>query len=657
MGWHTRLFVTLMLLAATSGAALAVPSEITYMGRLVAATGRPAEGEVALTVAFYGEAEGGDALGDKTFPFTGVKLANGVFTLNIALTDAERAAIFTGGDVYIEVTDVTNSKTYQRQKYSSAPYAFRVPTDGSSMTWDSKGKLTIGTVPTLKLKASSSATVALKAASGSADGLSFTLPSSVAAGQFMTVDANGQLSWAAPSGAGDITGVTAGTGLTGGATSGNATLAVDVGTAAGKIMQVQSGGKIPALDGSDVTALNATQLTSGTIPNARFPATLPAASGANLTALNASNLGSGTVPDAVFPATLPAASGANLTNLDATDLTGVVPDASFPATLPAASGANLTNLDATDLTGVVPDASFPATLPVASGANLTNLDATDLSGVVPNASFPATLPAASGANLTALNASNLGSGTVPDARLAMVNTTTTKFSQAYMPDPRSGLYFFDDFLTGVMSGTGATGNANMSWMYTFATTTIAPQATTAGNRPGVIRFTGGTAGTHVASLALGSAAQRSIILDAANSGMIEMEFAVFLPANSGANRGTVRIGLMDTVNQTVPSNGVYVEIGLNTTHTATGYNLGGGTTATTGDTATASGWTRFKIVITNNTSVSFFMNGTLMTGGTITNNIPSAAVAPVVKYQWVAGTAPAVDVDYFLYRQTFGTMR
>ena len=38
-------------------------------------------------------------------------------------------------------------------------------------------------------------------------------------------------------------------------------------------------------------------------------------SGVNLTALNASNLGSGTVPDARFPATLPAISGANLTNL------------------------------------------------------------------------------------------------------------------------------------------------------------------------------------------------------------------------------------------------------------------------------------------------------------------------------------------------------
>jgi hypothetical protein len=48
--------------------------------------------------------------------------------------------------------------------------------------------------------------------------------------------------------------------------------------------------------GSLITALNATELTSGTIPDARFPVTLPATSGVNLTALNATQLTSGTVP-------------------------------------------------------------------------------------------------------------------------------------------------------------------------------------------------------------------------------------------------------------------------------------------------------------------------------------------------------------------------
>lgn len=78
--------------------------------------------------------------------------------------------------------------------------------------------------------------------------------------------------------------------------------------------------------GASLTALNASNLGSGTIPDARFPATLPALSGVNLTALNASNLGSGTIPDARFPATLPAASGVNLTNLNASNLaSGTVP--------------------------------------------------------------------------------------------------------------------------------------------------------------------------------------------------------------------------------------------------------------------------------------------------------------------------------------------
>ena len=45
-----------------------------------------------------------------------------------------------------------------------------------------------------------------------------------------------------------------------------------------------------------VDPTNADNISSGTLPDARLPATLPAKSGVNLTALNATNLGSGTVP-------------------------------------------------------------------------------------------------------------------------------------------------------------------------------------------------------------------------------------------------------------------------------------------------------------------------------------------------------------------------
>ena len=74
-------------------------------------------------------------------------------------------------------------------------------------------------------------------------------------------------------------------------------------------------------------SIDAGQLT-GTIPDARFPATLPALNGSALTALNATQLTSGTVPDARFPATLPALNGSALTNLDAANLaTNLVPTA------------------------------------------------------------------------------------------------------------------------------------------------------------------------------------------------------------------------------------------------------------------------------------------------------------------------------------------
>ena len=53
-------------------------------------------------------------------------------------------------------------------------------------------------------------------------------------------------------------------------------------------------------NGESLTSLSATNLTSGTIPDARFPATLPAASGANLTNLNPSNLSNGTITATSF---------------------------------------------------------------------------------------------------------------------------------------------------------------------------------------------------------------------------------------------------------------------------------------------------------------------------------------------------------------------
>ncbi len=92
----------------------------------------------------------------------------------------------------------------------------------------------------------------------------------ITAGKIVQVDGTGKLPAIDGSqltnlaGGGDITGVIAGTGLTGGATSGTATLNVDVGTTASKIVQLDATGKLPAVDGSQLTNLPS---GSGTVTN------------------------------------------------------------------------------------------------------------------------------------------------------------------------------------------------------------------------------------------------------------------------------------------------------------------------------------------------------------------------------------------------------
>ena len=80
------------------------------------------------------------------------------------------------------------------------------------------------------------------------------------------------------------------------------------------------------------------------------------------TGVGAPNAPNGMTVTGVCTATTFSGSGASLTNLDASDLaSGTIPDARFPATLPAVSGANLTNVSAGKILQIVQehDSSFP----------------------------------------------------------------------------------------------------------------------------------------------------------------------------------------------------------------------------------------------------------------------------------------------------------
>jgi hypothetical protein len=74
-------------------------------------------------------------------------------------------------------------------------------------------------------------------------------------------------------------------------------------------------GTLPQVSGANLTNLNASNVASGTLPDARFPATLPQISGANLTNLNASNVASGTLANARLDTVPTTKGGTGLTSL------------------------------------------------------------------------------------------------------------------------------------------------------------------------------------------------------------------------------------------------------------------------------------------------------------------------------------------------------
>ena len=83
-----------------------------------------------------------------------------------------------------------------------------------------------------------------------------------------------------------------------GDTSGVITVSAPAASGTNTITMPAATGTMALTSDINLTALNASNLTSGTVPDARFPATLPALNGSALTALVASNIATGTVPTA-----------------------------------------------------------------------------------------------------------------------------------------------------------------------------------------------------------------------------------------------------------------------------------------------------------------------------------------------------------------------
>ena len=244
--WGARLVVALSLGFwavgfLRSGTAWAgVPRTIAYQGKLTETSGAPLAGEHVVTLRLYDAATAGAKLWEEQHTISLTALDNGVFSLVLGAKTPFGSGITFNEPLWLTIEVDGGGEFSPRQPLSSVGYALNADT---------------------------------------LDGLDST-----------------QLLAAA--GQGDITAVTAGTGLAGGGNAGAVSLSVDVGTTAGKIVQLDADGALPAVSGANLTGITASlpdgsvasaQIVDGTIAAADTAATfLTAGPGVSLAKSDAS---------------------------------------------------------------------------------------------------------------------------------------------------------------------------------------------------------------------------------------------------------------------------------------------------------------------------------------------------------------------------------
>ena len=194
---------------------------LSYGARLTEASGAPIlgqDGKLDLEVSFYNVGSGGSPIGPGPISFPGTSVAEGIFQLSITLAPTEFHQVFQDPStpVYIEVKDVKSGAVFPRQRFSVIPFALKTPIDDDTIVYNSDGKLTVG------------------------------------------------------SNVGTVKQITAGSGLNGGSITDSGTITVDTGTTGNKIVQL-SDGKLPSVDGSNLSSVNAEKLQTRNV-SAAVPA-------------------------------------------------------------------------------------------------------------------------------------------------------------------------------------------------------------------------------------------------------------------------------------------------------------------------------------------------------------------------------------------------
>ena len=134
-----RLMIAGLMLAL--GAPVSYGLEISYAGRLTDSGGAPVKGPVSLTLNFYDAVSGGTAI--VTRDFANIPLISGIFQVAVEIDSAAWTTLLGNGEKHLFVEVVALGKVYPRQPYPFVPLALRVPVDGTTVTYDTEGKLKI----------------------------------------------------------------------------------------------------------------------------------------------------------------------------------------------------------------------------------------------------------------------------------------------------------------------------------------------------------------------------------------------------------------------------------------------------------------------------------------------------------------------------------